>query len=159
MDEQTLAALARLIRGQRAASLGSLLADGAGPYVSLAPYAAAHDFGLFFVHLSRLAVHTRNLQADPRAALMIAEADTGAGDPQTLARVSLQVTARPLARDSAGYTEARGRYTARFPASAPIFDLADFDLYELVPAEGRFVAAFGRIFNLTADHLRQAAAH
>jgi putative heme iron utilization protein len=89
---------------------------------------------------------------------MIAEPDSGAGDPQTLARVSLLGEAGRLPKDSADWAAARSQYVAKFPDSASIFDLGDFDLYRLVPREGRFVAAFGRILNLTAEHLRLAGA-
>ena len=154
MDEADLRALARLAGGQRTAALGTL--QHGGPYVSLVLYAADASLGEYYLHLSRLAIHTRNLQAERRAALMIAQPDTGQADPQTLMRLSLQGAAEPLPKQSADYAAARARYLARFPQAAPIFDLADFDLYRLIPTEGRFIAAFGKILNITAEHLRAA---
>jgi putative heme iron utilization protein len=156
MDEADLRALAQLIGSQRAAALGTL--HQGGPYVSLVLYAAGAGLTEYYLHLSRLAIHTRNLQADRRAALMIAQPEAGHVDPQTLMRLSLQGAAEPLPRQAADYAAARARYLARFPQAAPIFDLADFDLYRLTPAEGRFIAAFGKILNITAEHLRQASA-
>ncbi len=154
MDEADQRALAELIRGQRTASLGTLLRGA--PYVSLVLYAEDARLQAFYLHLSRLAVHTQNLQAEARASLMIAQPDRGTGDPQALPRVSLQATAEALAKDSSECAAAQARYIEKFPESAPIFDLADFDLYRLTPHEGRFIAAFGRILRVSAEHLRQA---
>jgi putative heme iron utilization protein len=156
MEQSELHALAKLIVGQRTGSLGTLEVGGGAPYVSLVLYAPEPDLTGFLVHLSRLALHTRNLRTDPRASLMIAEPDTGGGDPQTLMRVSLQGTAVLVRPDAPEHAAARAAYLDKFPGSAPIFDLGDFELYRLVPRVGRFIAAFGRIINLTADHLRLA---
>jgi len=156
MDEAARRALAQLAAQGRTAALGTLLRGG--PYVSLVLYAPAPGLTEYFLHLSRLAVHTRNLQADPRASLLLAEADSGAGDPQTLARLSLQGTAAALPKDSADYEAAQARYLAKYPAAAPIFTLGDFDLYRFIVEDARFVSAFGKIYNLTPADLRQAAA-
>jgi len=119
-------------------------------------YARATDLTEYILHLSRLAIHTRCLQADPRAALLLTEADSGQGNPQTLARLSLQGTAAALPKASPEHAAAQARYLAKYPQAAPIFDLGDFDLYRFTVTEGRFISAFGRIFDLTPDDMRRA---
>jgi putative heme iron utilization protein len=152
-DEQRV--LAALIRSQRTAALGTLYRGM--PYVSLVLCAEAADFGAFYIHVSGLAIHTQNLRADARAGLMISQPDAGTSDPQTRARVSLQALAAPILPDSPDYPAARARYVARFPESRQTFELADFELFCLTPLEGRFVAGFGRIFNLSPSDLRAAS--
>ncbi|TAN67708.1 MAG: pyridoxamine 5'-phosphate oxidase family protein, partial [Magnetospirillum sp.] len=72
-------ALRRVARGQRKAALATSL-DGR-PYVSLVTVAFDHDLSPVLL-LSRLADHTRNLLADPRAALLL-DGTQGHANPQT----------------------------------------------------------------------------
>jgi putative heme iron utilization protein len=62
-----------------------------------------------------------------------------------------------LDKKTGDYAAARDVYVARFPSSEMVFSLGDFNLYELVPKKGRFVIAFGRAFNVTAETLRELA--
>jgi hypothetical protein len=157
MDTSDLHALAHLLRSQRLAALGTLRSGG--PSVSLALYACAPDFSAFFFHFSRLALHTQDLLADPRAGLMIAEADSGAQNPLTLGRLSLHGQARALGLDAPGYATAKGIYLARFPFAEFNFSLNDFMMFHFTPSlqAGRYVAGFGKIFDVSLDDLRQAA--
>lgn len=154
MDSENLRHLALLLRTERVASLGTLR-DGA-PSVAMVLYAAAPDLSSFYLHLSRLAHHTQNLKHDHRVALMIAEADRGAVDPQSLRRVSIQSVAAMLDRESSAHDEAMKLYLARFPEAEMSFSLGDFNLYRLEPLTARFIAGFGQIFNLTPADFRSA---
>jgi hypothetical protein len=156
MDAESLGILARLIRSQRVGALGTLR-KGA-PHVSMVVFAVAADFSAFWIHLSRLAFHTQNIQEDSRIGLMIAEPDNGGVDPQTLARISIQGDARTAAKESQEFAEARSLYLARFPEAIGNFELGDFDLYRIEPQSGRFVAGFGRIFNIGPVNFREASA-
>jgi hypothetical protein len=155
MDSTFLQTLARLIRTQRIAAFGTLR-DG-GPLVSMILYAASNDFSVFYIHASRLAQHTQDMLKDSRVSLMIAEADTGTEDPQTLARVSIRgeiVAVPPTAGD---YEEVKSIYLQKFPEAAFNFTLGDFSIYKIEPRTARFVAGFGKIFNLTLEDFEQAA--
>jgi hypothetical protein len=88
MEAQELAQLARLIRGQRWAALGTMTRQD--PLASMVAYAPEPDFSGFLMHLSQLSRHTKNLLANPHASLAISEPETGAENPQTLVRVSIQ---------------------------------------------------------------------
>lgn len=156
MDTESQQLLAKLIRTQRTAALGTLR-EGA-PFVSLVLFAAAEDFSVFYLHISSLARHTRDLQTDPRVSLMIAETDDGLRDPQTLARLSLEGEAVEVPREDPEAQALQDLYLARHPQSVFNFSLGDFALYRITPRRGRYVAGFGKIFNLGPDHLREAAA-
>ena len=150
MDEQAKELLRQLIRGQRVAALGTLRRGA--PYVSLVPYVPAPDFSAFFIHISFLAHHTRNIEADARVSFMIAATDDGSGSPLALPRISIQGKASVLG-DEQRSEAARAIYLARFPEAARTFMLGDFALFAIFPGSARFVAGFGRTFNVKPETL------
>lgn len=156
MDSQALHILAKLIRTPRIAALGTLR-NGA-PEVSMTQFAASAECTAFYIHISRLAHHTQNIMRDSRVSLMLAETDDGARNPQTLARVSIQGDAVRLDESSDEYEEARTSYLTKFPSTAMNFGLGDFGLYTIEPRAARFVAGFGKIYNLLLDDFKQAGA-
>ena len=117
------------------------------PYGSVTPYALAAD-GAPLLLLSRLAAHTQNLGADPRASLFVGDRDAVA-DPQAGARVSLLGRAAPLPVDGDANADARQRYLARWPRAADYFALGDFALWRFAIEEARLIAGFGDIRWLT----------
>lgn len=141
MNLRSQQSLTYLIRTQRTAALGTLH-DGA-PLVSMVLYAPTADFSAFYLHISRLAQHTQAILRDPQVGLLIAEPDTGAQDPQTLARVSLQGPASEVLRTDADYEAIRALYLQRFPTAAMTLSLGDFAFFRVIPSRGRFVAGFG----------------
>ena len=152
MDADTGRALARLIRSQRVAHLGTL--RGGAPLVSMTLFMAEQDLSAFYVHVSRLAWHTQDMLQDPRIALSIAETDDARPDPFTLMRVSIRGEASQLPPEQ---QELKRLWLARFPAQAVNFELADFSFWKIAPRDARFVAGFGRIHNLSAAGLRALA--
>lgn len=148
-------ALRELLTRQRVAALGTLDEQGA-PFVSMVPYALLPAAGELIIHISGLAPHTRNLERQPRAALMVCEAEV-AGEPvHALARVSLDVNALPCPSGSAENVAARTAYLARFPEAEPMTALGDFRFVRLQPAGARQVAGFGAARRLDAAELRAA---
>ena len=121
---------------------------------SMTLYLPEPDFSAFYVHVSRLAWHTQDMAHDPRVALSIAETDDGRADPFTLMRVTVRGEAiqTPDRND-----ELKARWLTRFPAQAINFELPDFSFWRIAPRDARFVAGFGRIHNLSAAELAQAA--
>src|SRR5258708_34055801 len=91
MNAEDSALLAGLIRKERLAHLGTLRAGA--PMVSMTLYIPESDFSAFYVHVSRLAWHTQDMQQDRRVALSIAETDDGRPDPFTLTRATIRAEA------------------------------------------------------------------
>jgi putative heme iron utilization protein len=149
MDPESQKTLARLIRTQRTAALGTLR-DGA-PFVSMVLFAAAPDFSSFYLHLSRLAHHTQDLLRDSRTGLMIAEAERGTQNPQNLARISILGKGIQIPKDTQDFEHARAIYIQKCPQGAFNFSLGDFELFEIRIENARYVAGFGKIFDLTAN--------
>lgn len=156
MNDADLTTLARLLRTQRIAALGTLH-EGA-PSVSHVVFAAAPDFSAIYLHLSRLAAHTRDLLANPRCSLLIVEAERPTQNPLTLARVSLQGTAGVVTPDAAGYATAKSLYIEKLPFTEFNFTLSDFGLFRFTPDGGRYVGGFARAHDVTPADLQRAAA-
>jgi heme iron utilization protein len=130
----------KLLREARSGALATLMPGSGDPYCSLVNVASAPD-GSPLLLLSRLAVHTRNLLADPRISLMLDERKEG--DPLEGARVMLMGTA--VATDDAND---RRRYLARHPEAAGFVGFADFGFYRMALGTAHLVAGFGRIVDL-----------
>ncbi|MDD3449632.1 MAG: pyridoxamine 5'-phosphate oxidase family protein [Gammaproteobacteria bacterium] len=146
MDHEDELLLAELLCGRRWGALATASADG--PLASMVAFVAEPGCSGILLHLSRLAAHTRNLLAEPRASLVIGAPDGGAGDPQTLARVTLSGAVEVVEPDAADYATARARYLERLPGAGPRFGFGDFGLFRLRPREARYVGGFGRAWTL-----------
>jgi heme iron utilization protein len=155
MDEQSEQTLARLIRETRVAALGTL--HEGEPNLAMVAYSFADDFSAFYIHVSRLGKHTADMESNPRVSLLITETDDHRADPQTLARVSLRGMAEILPRTHPDYAQVKQNYLERFPESEQLFSLGDFNFWKITPKGGRFVAGFGRAFNLVVEGLIKAS--
>jgi len=156
MDQQSEHTLARLIRETRAAALGTLH-DGE-PNLAMVAYAFAEDFSAFYIHVSKLGKHTKDMENDPRVSLLITETDDRRADPQTLARVSIRGFAEILPGTDPSYAQVKKIYLERFPEAGQLFSLGDFNIWKITPKGGRFVAGFGRAFNLVPEALIKVSA-
>ena len=156
MDGQSENILARLIRNTRVTALGTLH-DGA-PNTAMVAVSFDDDFSAFHILISRLGRHTRDMESDPRVSLLFTETDDLRSDPQTLARLSLNGTAEMLGGTDPEYDQVKSLYLARFPSAGQLFSLGDFNLWRIRPRGGRFVAGFGRAFNVVPEALKKASA-
>jgi len=147
VDSAASAALARsLMRETRTAALATLDASG-GPFTSFVTMAPADD-GSPLMLLSRLAVHTRNLQRDRRASLLLVRKSSPGSESMATARLTL--TGHALRDDD----PASGRvFLACHPDAALYSNFADFCVYRFTIAAGHLVAGFGQIVSLVPDEL------
>jgi len=130
----------KLLREARSAALATLMQGFGDPYCSLVNVATAAD-GAPLLLISRLAVHSKNILADPRVSLMIDERKPG--DPLQGARIMLIGTAAATKEP-----DARRRYLERQPESEGFADFADFAFYRITLKGVHLVAGFGRIVDL-----------
>ena len=128
---------------QSRGALSTIAVDPAGtPFGSVVTYGL--DSGgrpAFFV--STLAEHTRNLDADPRASLLVVEDTPPGADPLASGRVTLLGTAAELT-DPSERAAARGAYLDANP-SAFYVDYGDFRCLRLEVTGVRYVGGFGRM--------------
>ena len=140
-----------LIARHRWAALATVDGD-CQPCVSSVAFALERDGGSVLLHLSDLAAHTHNVLAQPNAALLIGEPDTGSSDPQTLARLSLAGPISAISASAEDFQMARSVYLDRLPLAEQRFEFADFRLLRLTPSSGNYVGGFA-----TAHHLDRSA--
>jgi len=154
LKEDATVRAAELVRRCRVAGLGTL--RGKAPSVSMVPYAIIGEPFAFIVLVSTLSAHTREMLADGHVSLMIMEPESGTRMPHTLARVSMQARAEPIAPDDPRHGVAHAAYSARFPDMTGLFDLGDFTLFAIVPAEVRVVAGFAQAASITPESLARS---
>ncbi len=139
-DFELALAAKKLLREGRSGALATLMQGSCDPYCSLVNVATAAD-GAPLLLISRLAVHTKNILANPRVSLMIDERK--AGDPLQGARVMLMGTAAVTSDP-----DARRRYLERQPEAEMFAGFADFAFYRITLNGVHLVAGFGRIVDL-----------
>src|SRR5205823_13030148 len=113
----------KLLREGRSGALATLFPGSGDPYCSLVNVATAAD-GAPLLLISRLAVHTKNILADPRVSLMIDERKEG--DPLQGGRIMMMGTAA-VTDDP----QARRRYLDRQPEAEMFAGFADFAFYRV----------------------------
>jgi putative heme iron utilization protein len=126
------------------------------PFASLVTPATAPDLGIL-LWLSTLSEHTRQLQREPRCALLFTGAAEGA-NPQTAPRVTVTGLAERLEDDAL-----KARWLARHPYAALYAGFADFGLWRVAPQGALLVGGFARaarlrLAELLPDHAAVAEA-
>jgi len=140
-----------IVAGANQATLATLSADG-HPWGSFVTYGTLRD-GSPVLCLSTLAEHGRNLPADPRASLVVADRSAD-GDPLDSGRVTL--AGRAYVPEGAELDDARAAHLAAVPGAALYMDFGDFTTWVLRVERVRWVGGFGRM--ASADAADYAAA-
>ena len=108
------------------------------PFGSVMPY-GLDDHGRPIFLISTMAMHTQNLQADPRASLLVTQDD--GGDPLGASRVTLLGNVLPI--PELELAEARELYLARYTNSKYWVDFEDFSFYRMNVVDVYYVGGFG----------------
>jgi hypothetical protein len=141
IPEPSFAERARtLLHVGRIGSLSTLSRKQPGfPFGSVMPY-GLDDQGRPTFLISTMAMHTQNLQADPRASLLVTQ-DDGSGDPLGASRVTL--VGNVLRIPGPEIAEARKLYLARYDNSKYWVDFEDFSFYRMDVVDVYYVGGFG----------------
>src|SRR4051794_6787693 len=134
------------LRAIRAGALATLDRVGGFPFASLVTVATDHD-GSPLLLTSRLSAHTRNLEQDPRASILLAE--RGKGDP--LAHPRLTVVGRA---ERSADERVRARFLARHPKAKLYAGFGDFSFWRVAMTAGHLNGGFARAAELTGAELR-----
>jgi putative heme iron utilization protein len=129
-----------LVHLSRIASLSTVSRKQPGfPFGSVMPYGLdARGRPIFLV--STMAMHTQNLQADPRASLLVTQPD-GDGDPLSASRVTLVGNVQKIPEFEV--PEARELYLERYSNSKYWVDFDDFSFYRMEVVDVYYVGGFG----------------
>jgi heme iron utilization protein len=124
----------------RMGSLSTLSRKQPGfPFGSVMPYGLGeHGRPIFLI--STMAMHTQNLQADPRASLLVAQQDAES-EPLGASRVTLLGNVLPVQKPE--LTAARKLYLERHANSRYWVDFEDFSFYAMDVVDVYYVGGFG----------------
>ena len=129
-----------LMQSGRIASLSTLSRKQPGfPFGSLMPFAPDAQGRPIFL-ISTMAMHTQNLQADPRASLFVTEPGAS-GDPLGSSRVTLIGSVNRIPEPE--LAAARMVYLTRYPDSKYWVDFDDFFFYRMDVLDVYYVSGFG----------------
>jgi hypothetical protein len=135
-----------LLRRSRQGALATLMAGSGDPYCSLVNV-ASHPDGSPILLISRLALHTKNLLADPRVSLMLDE--RAEGDPLEGSRIML--AGRAEEANGEGAAMLGRRYLNAHPSAEAFVEFKDFSFFRIIPSGAHLVAGFGRIVDLKPE--------
>ncbi|SIN75591.1 HugZ family protein [Vannielia litorea] len=148
-DDEARALARGLLDTARYGALGVL--DGGAPLVTriaVGTDAAGSPVTL----VSSLSAHTRALKAGPAASLLVGEPGER-GDPLTHPRLTVQCTARFVARESDDHAALRARWLESHPKAKLYIDFGDFGFVALDVQSAFLNGGFGKAFRLTPKDL------
>lgn len=122
------------------------------PNVSYAPFALLEDG--YYILISEMARHTRNLLENPKISLMMVEDEQDSRTLFARKRLTFDATPELVKRDTLAWQAGIDALHGRFQETVlGLSQLADFHLYRLVPIKGLFVKGFGQAFAVSGDDL------
>jgi heme oxygenase (biliverdin-IX-beta and delta-forming) len=132
-----------LVANQTRAALSTIALVPAGtPFGSVVTY-GLDDVGRPSFFVSTMAEHTRNLDADPRASLLVVETTPLGADPLASGRVTLLGVVAEVS-DPDERAAARDQYLGANPGAFYV-DYGDFRCMRLTVTDVRYVGGFGRM--------------
>ena len=141
-----------LLKNFKSVILGTSNADGT-PDASYSP-AVMDDDRNFYVYISEMSSHTRNIMARDEASLMVIEDENSAEQIYARKHATFDCNAEELPHGSAAWQKIVPLFKDKF---GKIFDslleMGDFHLFALRPFKGRLVVGFGRAFDIVGEKL------
>ncbi|MFM2600633.1 heme utilization protein HutZ [Vibrio fortis] len=122
------------------------------PNVSYAPFVQNQEG--YFVLISDIARHARNLKANPNVSLMMIEDEESSKQLYARKRLTFDATASVVERESELWAQVIGQMKDRFGEIIDgLSQLQDFSLFNLKAENGLFVKGFGQAYQVSGDDL------
>lgn len=113
------------------------------PLASYAPFVFENNE--FYVFVSQLAAHTRNLAAGSVVHVMLIRDEANSANLFGRARLSFRCDSQLVDRSQKQFAEILSLFRNKFgPVVSTLESLPDFMLFRLIPGDGNFVQGFGR---------------
>lgn len=136
---------------RRTLQLATVDAEGR-PNVSYAPYVQNQEG--YFVLISKIARHARNLLENPNVSLMMIEDEESSKQLFARKRLTFDAVANVVERDTEMWQQVVGQLKERFGEIIDgLSQLEDFVLFNLKPESGLFVKGFGQAYQVSGDDL------
>ena len=150
--EEIVAEAGEFLSGFRSVLMATASADGV-PDASYAPFVRIDD-NAFYVNLSELSTHTRNLLATPRVSVMLLQAENDTKQLFARKRLSFDAEARIVERDSTRWIQVMDLFAVKFGDIMDLIrPLQDFTLFRLVPRNAVYVRGFAQAYAIDASQL------
>ncbi len=131
----------------------STIGEDAVPSCGYTPYLHRTP-NSYYIFVSQLAAHTRNLLTNKTVAIMIIEDEQSTSQIFARARVNFLCEAKRIPPDHTDYEPVLDDYEQRHGKTAGLLrQLPDFILFQLQPKSGQFVMGFGQAYTLTGENL------
>ncbi|CAH6800426.1 Heme oxygenase HutZ [Vibrio chagasii] len=122
------------------------------PNVSYAPFVQNQEG--YFVLISDIARHARNLKANPQVSLMMIEDEESSKQLYARKRLTFDAQASVVEREAELWTQVIGQMQERFGEIIDgLSQLQDFSLFNLKAENGLFVKGFGQAYQVSGDDL------
>lgn len=122
------------------------------PHCGYTPF--IYDGKDLIIFISQLAVHTRDLLANPKVGTMLIDDEQDSNNLFARCRVRYQCEANVIKPDEEQYTTLLDRYQDRHGKVVNLIrQLPDFILFRLVPTSGVFVVGFGEAYRIEGENM------
>lgn len=122
------------------------------PEASYAGY--IEDEGNYYVYISELAKHTKNLLEHPKCSVLFIENEASANHLLARKRLSYRCDAEEVSRDSKHFDNIIEKLIQRFGfVMNNLREMGDFHLFKLTPISGNFVAGFAKAYALSGKNV------
>lgn len=130
--------------------MASLTPEGEA-HASTAPYIRMDNN--FYILISTVAQHGRNLLAAKKVSLLFAEDESQCVQPFARKRVTIEASVSELDRDDEAYSKVIDRFCAHFDSDlvTSLSKMGDFHLFRLTPISGSVVMGFGKAYRLNEN--------
>ena len=140
------------LAGFRSVLMATTSADGV-PDASYAPFVRIDD-NAFYVNLSELSTHTRNLLATPRVSVMLLQAENDTKQLFARKRLSFDAEAEVVERDSTRWCQVMDLFADKFGDIVDLIrPLQDFKLFRITPRSAVYVRGFAQAYPIDASQL------
>lgn len=117
------------------------------PEASYAAYVQLEDD--YYVYVSELSRHTKNLAESDKVSLLFIEEEASAQHLFARQRMTLQCDVSPVARSSQRFEQIMDLFEQKFGSFISMLKkLQDFHLFRISPQKGAFVRGFAQAFEL-----------
>ncbi|WP_263831904.1 HugZ family protein [Sulfurospirillum oryzae] len=123
------------------------------PFSSYAPY--IYDANRFYVYISDIATHAKNIQKDPRASLFFVEDESKTDNLFARKRVSLQCNSQKIERGCERFETVLELFAKKFDVKmvATLKKMTDFNLYEFKVNYGEATFGFGKAYFIGGENM------
>ncbi|MDE1317529.1 heme utilization protein HutZ [Vibrio aestuarianus] len=127
--------------------------DGEGrPNVSYAPFVQNQEG--YFILISHIARHARNLDINPHVSLMMIEDESSSKQIYARQRLTFDAVASVVPRESTLWRQVIAQMQQRFGEIIDgLSQLQDFSLFQLKVEQGLYVKGFGQAYQVSGDDM------